>query len=158
MFNWVQVRRLTRPLKNIYLLLIQSFQCGFIFVLQIIVFLKCESPTQSQIHGWLKQVFIEDSPLLCSVHCPFYPDKLASPCWWKSAQSHDDVTTMLDRRDGVDWVTCSVRLALDLTLWIETKMFNFCLVWPQNISPHAYSIIKMLFSQTSYELLDVFFQ
>ena len=35
----------------------------------------------SLIHGWLKQVFNKDSP----VHCSFYPDKLASPCWWKAA-------------------------------------------------------------------------
>ena len=54
------------------------------FVLQIIVLLKCKSPTQFQIHGWLKQVFIKDSPVLCTVLCPFYPDKFASPWWWKA--------------------------------------------------------------------------
>ena len=67
------------PLKNIYFLLIQPLQCSFSFVLQIIVLLKFVSPTQFQIHGWIKQIFIKDSPLLCTVHCPFYPDKLASP-------------------------------------------------------------------------------
>ena len=79
MFNWVQVRTLTGTLKNIYFLIIPQLQCGYGFVFQIIVLLKCESPTQFQIPGSLKQIFIKHSPVLCIVHCPFYPDKLDSP-------------------------------------------------------------------------------
>ena len=42
MFSWVQVRTLTGPLKNSYFLLIRPLQCGFSFVVWVIVLLKCE--------------------------------------------------------------------------------------------------------------------
>ena len=104
MFNWVQVRTFTGPLKNIYFILIQPLQCGFSFVFQIIVLLKCESPTQLR--------FMADSSRFSSrillyfapSHCPFHLAKLARPCWWKAAPKHDAATTVLGSKDGVDTV------------------------------------------------------
>ena len=138
--------RLSRS-RTFYFLLIQPLQCGFSFVLQVIVLLKCESPTQFQIHGRCKQDFNKDSPVLCTIYCPFYVDKLASPCWWIAAPLHDVATTIIQSRDGVDWVMFLVRLVPDFTLWIWTKKFNFCLVWPQKLSPQACIIIKTVFGK-----------
>uniref|UniRef100_UPI00358E6C06 ubiquitin-protein ligase E3C-like n=1 Tax=Myxine glutinosa TaxID=7769 RepID=UPI00358E6C06 len=54
-------------------------QCGYISVLRIVVSMKCES-SQFLIHDSLKQVIIKDSPVPCTIHCPFSPHKLASLC------------------------------------------------------------------------------
>ena len=74
MFNRVQVRSLTGPLKAIQRLVPQPLLCCLGCVLRVVVLLKGEPSPQSEILSALEQVFIKDLSVLCSVHLCLNPD------------------------------------------------------------------------------------
>ena len=65
MFDRVQVRALAGPLKDIQRLVLKPLLCCLGCVLRVIVLLKGEPLTQSEVLSALEQVFIKDSLLAC---------------------------------------------------------------------------------------------
>ena len=51
---------------------------------------------------------------------------------------------MLHSRDGVRWVMICARFPPDVTLCIQAKEFNFHLIRPQNLLPHAISPLRAI--------------
>ena len=74
MFDWVQVRALAGPLKDIQRLVPKPLLCCLGCVLRVIVLLEGEPSPQSEILSALEQVFIKDLTLLCSIHLSLDPD------------------------------------------------------------------------------------
>ena len=73
MFDWVQVRALAGPLKDIPRLvpkpLLQCLGC----VRRVVVVLEGEPSAQSEVLSAMEQVFIKDLSVLCSVHLSLDP-------------------------------------------------------------------------------------
>jgi hypothetical protein len=80
MFDWVQVRALAGPLKDIRRLvpklLLRCLDC----VLRVIVLLEGELEPQSEVLSTLEQVFIKDLSVLCSIYLSLDPDYSSGPC------------------------------------------------------------------------------
>ena len=74
MFDRVQVRTLTGPLKDIQRLDLKPLLCSRGCVLRVVVLLEGEPSPQSEVLSALEQVFIKHLYLLCSVHLFLNPD------------------------------------------------------------------------------------
>jgi hypothetical protein len=62
MLDWVQVRALARPLKDIQKTLLSCLGC----LLSVVVLLEGEHLPQSEVLSALEQVFIKDLSVLCT--------------------------------------------------------------------------------------------
>ena len=73
MFDWVQVRALAGPPKDIQRLvpnpLLRCLRC----VLRVIVLLEGVPSPQSEVQSAREQVFIKDLSVLCSIHLSLDP-------------------------------------------------------------------------------------
>ena len=76
MFDWVQVRALAGPIKDIQRLVPKSLLRCLGCVHRVVVLLEGEPSPQSEVLNALEQVFIKDLSVLCSVD----PDKSLSLC------------------------------------------------------------------------------
>jgi hypothetical protein len=70
MFDRVQVQVLADPLKDIQRVVPKPLLRGLGYVLRVVMLLEVEPSPQSG----LKQVFLKDLTLLCSVHLSLDPD------------------------------------------------------------------------------------
>ena len=68
MFDRVQVRALAGPLKDIKRPVPKPLLCCLGCVLRVVVLLEGEPSPQSEDLSALKQIFIKDLSVLCSVH------------------------------------------------------------------------------------------
>ena len=73
-FDWVKVRALAGPLKDIQRLVPKSLLRCLGCVLMDVVLLEGEPSPQSEVLSALEQVFIKDLSILCSVHFSLDPD------------------------------------------------------------------------------------
>ena len=80
MFDWVQVRALAGPLKDIHRVVPKPLLRCLGCVLRLIVLLEGEPSAQSEVLSALDQVFIKDISVLCSVQLSLTPDQSPSPC------------------------------------------------------------------------------
>ena len=74
MFDWVQVRALAGPLKDIQRLVPKPLLRCHGCMLRVVVLFEGETSPQSEVLSALKQVFIKDLSVLCSVHLSLNPD------------------------------------------------------------------------------------
>ena len=74
MFDRVLVWALAGPLKHIQRRVLNSLLCCLGCVLRIVVLLEGERSPQSEVLSALKQVFIKDLSVLCSVYFFYDPD------------------------------------------------------------------------------------
>ena len=74
MFDRIQVRALTGPLKDIQRLVPKPLLRCLGCVLRVVVLLVVEPSPQSEVRSTLEQVFIKDLSVLCSVHLSLDPD------------------------------------------------------------------------------------
>ena len=74
MFDLVQVQALAGPLKKIQKLAPKSLLRCIDCVLSVVVLLKGEPSSQSEVLSPLEQVFIKDLSVLCAVHLSLNPD------------------------------------------------------------------------------------
>jgi hypothetical protein len=74
MFDWVQVRALAGPLKNIQRLVPKPLLCSLGCALSVVVLLEGEPSSQSEVLSTMEQVFIKDLSVLCSIHISLDPD------------------------------------------------------------------------------------
>ena len=74
MLDWVQVRDLAGPPKDIQNFVSKPLLCCLGCVLSVIVQLEGEPSPQSEVLSTLEQVFIKDLSVLCSVHLCLNPD------------------------------------------------------------------------------------
>ena len=117
MFDWVQLRALAGPLKDIH-------RAGC--VLTVVVLLEVELSAQSEVLSALGQVFIKDISVLCSVEFSLKPSQSLRPCYWKIPPQHYAATDMLHRWAGIGEVMSSVWFPPDMTLRVEAD----CSAWP----------------------------
>lgn len=94
-YGWAPGWALTKPHKDIHLLLFQPMYGQFVSVLLVTVMLKGEPSSCLQLSGKGQQVFLKNLSGFCSVHCPFYPDKCSSSCWREIPSQQDATITML---------------------------------------------------------------
>ena len=73
MFDWVQVRALAGPLKDIQRLVPKPFLRCLSRVLRVIALLEGEPSPQSEVLRDLEQVFIKELFVLCSIHLSLDP-------------------------------------------------------------------------------------
>ena len=78
MFDWVQVRALAAPLKDIQRLVPKPLLRCLGCVLRVVVLL--EPSPQSDVLSAQEQVFIKDLSILFSIHLCLDPDRSPSPC------------------------------------------------------------------------------
>jgi len=124
---------------------LNPFQCCFCCKLGVIVLLERKSSPQSRIFCTLKQVLLKDLPAVDAIHCSLHPYKSPNHCCCKSSTQHDTATTMHHGRDGVRWVMRYAWFETDVMLCIQAKEFNFHLIRPENLFPHALRIFRMTF-------------
>ena len=80
MSDWVQVRALAGPLKDIQRLVPKPLLCCLGCVLRVVVLLEVEPLPQFEALSALEQVFIKDTSVLCSVPLCLDPDYSPSFC------------------------------------------------------------------------------
>ena len=80
MFDWVQVRALVGPLKDIQRRVPKPLLRCLGCVLRVVVLLEGEPSPQSEVLSALEHVFIKDLSVLCSVHLSLNPDLSPSLC------------------------------------------------------------------------------
>ena len=78
MFDWVQVRALAGPLKDIHRVVPKPLLHCLGCVLQVIVLLEGEPSAQSEVLSTLDQVFMKDIYVSLAVQLSLNPDQ--SPC------------------------------------------------------------------------------
>ena len=74
MFDWVQVRALAGPLKDIHRVVPKPLLCFLGCVLRVVVLLEDEPSPQSEVQSALEQVFIKDVSVHCCIRLSLDPD------------------------------------------------------------------------------------
>ena len=81
--DWVQLRALTGPLKDIHRVVPKPLLRCLGPVLRVIVLLEGEPLAQSEVLSALDQVLIQDISVLRCIQLSLNPDQSPSPCHWK---------------------------------------------------------------------------
>ena len=68
MFDGIQVRRLTWPLQNLYIILYKPPDCQFCCMFWGVVLLECSVISEVQLLDGAVQVFLQNIAILCSIH------------------------------------------------------------------------------------------
>ena len=121
MLNWVEVRALAGPIKDIHTqeVVPKPLLHGLGCVLWVIVLLEGEPSAQSEVLNALDQDFIKDGSLFSVCRFSSTLTTLPVPATEKHPQQHDAATTMLHRWDGIGQVMSDVWFPPDMTLRIE---------------------------------------
>ena len=95
MFDWVQVRALSGPLKDIHRVVPKPLLLCLCCLFRVIVLLEGEPQAVSEALGALHEVFVKDISVLCSVQPSLNPDQSLSP---SSAGFPPDVTLRIEAK------------------------------------------------------------
>ena len=141
MLDWVQVRALAGPHKDIHRVVLKPLLCCLGCVLWVIVLLEDEPSAQSEVLSTLDQVFIKDISVLCSVQLSLNPDQSPQSLLLKNSPQHDAATTMLHCWDGAGQVMSGAWFPPDMTLRIEAKQFSLGFIRPENLVSHSLRVL-----------------
>ena len=155
-FDWISVGALTGPLKEIHFFVPKSLQCSFGCVLQVVVMLKGELPSQFQLSCRGQQVFLWNFSVFCSI----FPSILTSaPVPADAKHPHYMMLPpVLYSWDGVLWVMCCVGFAPNVISCISAKKFHLAFVRPQNFLPHGFRISEVVCCKPQIGLKFGFFE
>ncbi len=141
LFYGMKIWRLSRPLQDLSVLLLEPLLCCLGRVFWVIVMLEYPSTTHFHCPGWLQCLaLMVHGP----VHRPFQAVLLSCLLSRKTPSKHDVSTSMFDGGDGVLGVIGSIPPPPNTASWVDAKELDFGLIWPQHFHPVLLWVIGTL--------------
>ena len=135
MFDWVQVRALAGPLKDIQGVVPKPLLRCLGCMLKVIVLLEGEPLAQCEALSTLDPVLLRISLYFAPFSFPSTVTSPPSPCRWKTPPQHDSATTVFHHVMSGAW------FLPDMMLRIEARQLNLGFVRPENLVSHSLGVL-----------------